>query len=151
MSVWRLSNKTEQQRNRADKRGGEMWPGFSWTDGEACASGQWETTEKAFHHLGHHRAGTLQTSASTQGWRKGGVSHCRGTPQPPSLVLLHHGPPHTSQEMDSPGCSPHLGQQQLSCLCSTPKMWRCSDMRALGMPWSLQDLLSVERSPDVTW
>lgn len=97
------------------------------------------------------RAGTPQTSAITQGWRKGRVSLCRGTLQPPGLVLLHHGPPHMSQEMDSPGCSPRLGQQQLFYLCSTPKMWRCSDIRALGMLWSLQDLISVERSPSVTW
>ena len=43
--------KTEQQRNRADKRGGEMWPGFPWTDGEACVLGQRERKEKVFHHL----------------------------------------------------------------------------------------------------
>lgn len=26
-----------------------MWPGFPWTDREVL--GQWERTEKAFHHL----------------------------------------------------------------------------------------------------
>lgn len=31
-----------------------MWPGFPWTDGEACVLGQWETKEKEFHDLGDH-------------------------------------------------------------------------------------------------
>jgi len=31
-----------------------MWPGFPWTDGEACALGQQERKEKAFRHLGDH-------------------------------------------------------------------------------------------------
>ena len=46
---------------------------------------------------------------------------------------------------------PHVGEQQPSYLCSTPKMGRCSDIGALGKPWGSRDLLSTERSPSVTW
>lgn len=56
------------------------------------------------------------------------------------------------QEIDCPGSSvSHVGQQQLSYLCSPPKMVRCSDTGVLGRPWGLWDALSTERSPSVTW
>lgn len=64
------------------------------TCGQAHVVRQGEKKEKAFHPLGpYSRAGTPQTSPRAWGWRKGGVPHCLGALQHPSMVLLHHGPP----------------------------------------------------------
>lgn len=132
-----------------------MWPGFPWTDGEACVLGQWERKEKAFHHLGDHLTAGLVLLEPQPVPGAGGKEGCPivGGPcsllaWPCSTVDLPHEPGDQFPWLLSADGIPHVGEQQLSYLGSTPKVGSCSDVEALG---KLQDLLSVERSPSVTW
>lgn len=134
-----------------------MWPGFPWTDGEACALGQRERKEKVFHHLGDHLTAGLGLLKPQPAPGAGGKEGCptAGGPRnlpawPCSTVDLPHEPGDRFPWLLSAASLSRVGGQQRSYLCSTPKMGRCCDVGALGKPWGSRDLLSVERSPSVT-
>lgn len=70
---------------------------------------------------------------------------------PCSTVGLPHEPGDRYPWLLSAAGVPRAGEQQLSYLYSTPRMGRSSNIGVLGKLWGSRDLLSVERSPSVTW
>lgn len=135
-----------------------MWPGFPWTNGEACALGQRERKEKAFHHLGDHLTAGLGLLEPQPAPGAGGKEGCPTAGGPcdlpawPCSTMDHpHEPGDQFPWLPSAAGVPHVREQQLSYLCSTPEMGRCSHIGVLGKPRGSWDLLGVERSPSVTW
>lgn len=114
-----------------------MWPGFPWTDGETCVLGQQERKEEVFHHLGDHLTAGLGLLQPQPALGAGGNEGCPTAWRPHNLPVRPYSTVdlHVIQEIDCPGSSaPHVRQQQLSYLCSTPKTVRCSDTGVLGRP-----------------
>lgn len=101
-----------------------MCPGFPWTDREVHVLGQWERTEKAFHHLWSLTAGLelLKPQPVPRAGGKEEVSHSGENLLPPGMVLdLPHEPGDGSPRLLSAASVPLEGQQQLSYLCSTQR------------------------------
>lgn len=78
------------------------------------------------------------------------VSHCRETLKPRSTTDLPHEPGDQFCWLLSAATVPYVRRQQLSYMCSTPKMGRCFNIGVLEKLWGSRDLLSAERSPSVT-